>query len=284
MAAGLGFKEFTTGDVLTAADANGYLASQVVMVFADSAARTTAITLPQEGMISYLKDTNAVEKYDGASWVAVAGGTSPLTTKGDLYTFSTTDARLAVGANGTTLVADSVEATGLKWVTPASAGLTLITSAAFSASGGVNVNDVFSATYTNYKLIVNFTSADSNRDVKLRLRVSATDATGSNYSYGSMGMRSDGVSTFNTSANNTTSFDFCRANSGNKMSASFELFRPFEASPTQMLGRYAGDDNTTPFFNDLGGLHTLSTSYTGFTIFPTAGNITGDYFIYGYKE
>lgn len=74
MAAGLGYKEFTTGDVLTAADANGYLASQVVMVFADAADRTADLTSPQEGMISYLKDTNAVEKYDGAAWVAVGGG------------------------------------------------------------------------------------------------------------------------------------------------------------------------------------------------------------------
>jgi hypothetical protein len=74
MAAGLGYKEFTTGDVLTAADANGYLASQVVMVFADAADRTADLTSPEEGMISYLKDTNAVEKYDGAAWVSVGGG------------------------------------------------------------------------------------------------------------------------------------------------------------------------------------------------------------------
>ena len=73
MAAGLGFKEFTTGDVLTAADANGYLASQVVMVFASAAARTSAIASPQEGMISYLKDTDAVQTYSGAAWVSVGG-------------------------------------------------------------------------------------------------------------------------------------------------------------------------------------------------------------------
>ena len=79
MAAGLGYKEFTTGDVLTAADANGYLASQVVMVFADSAARTTAITSPQEGMISYLKDTNSTEYYSGSAWTAIGGSSGGMT-------------------------------------------------------------------------------------------------------------------------------------------------------------------------------------------------------------
>jgi hypothetical protein len=74
MAAGLGYKEFTTGDVLTAADANGYLASQVVMVFASSAARASAITSPQEGMITYLKDTNSTEYYSGSAYVAIGGG------------------------------------------------------------------------------------------------------------------------------------------------------------------------------------------------------------------
>lgn len=47
----------------------------------------------------------------------VAGGGSPLTTKGDLFTYSTADARLGVGTDGQTLLADSAEATGLKWGT-----------------------------------------------------------------------------------------------------------------------------------------------------------------------
>ena len=79
MAAGLGYKEFTTGDVLTAADANGYLASQVVMVFADAAARTSAIASPQEGMISYLKDTNSTEYYSGSAWAAIGAAAGGMT-------------------------------------------------------------------------------------------------------------------------------------------------------------------------------------------------------------
>jgi len=73
MAAGLGFKTFTTGEVLTAADTNGYL-MQGVLVFASSAARASAITSPQEGQYSYLKDTNSTEYYDGAAWIAAPIG------------------------------------------------------------------------------------------------------------------------------------------------------------------------------------------------------------------
>jgi phosphotransferase system IIB component len=75
MAAGLGFKTFSTGDVLTAGDTNGYL-MQGVWVFADAAARTAAVASPQEGNISYLKDTNSTEYYSGAAWVAIGGGSS----------------------------------------------------------------------------------------------------------------------------------------------------------------------------------------------------------------
>jgi len=69
MAAGLGFKTFTTGEVLTAADTNGYL-MQGILVFATEAARNSAITSPQEGQFAFTKDTNSTWFYDGAAWVA----------------------------------------------------------------------------------------------------------------------------------------------------------------------------------------------------------------------
>jgi hypothetical protein len=80
MAAGLGFKDFVTGEVLTSGDVDGYL-MQGVWVFADAAARTAAVTSPQEGNMSYLKDTNSTEYYSGSAWVAVgsiAGGVNLL--------------------------------------------------------------------------------------------------------------------------------------------------------------------------------------------------------------
>jgi hypothetical protein len=71
--AGAGYKLFNTGDVLTAAQVNTYLQQQVIMVFADSSARTTALSgVLAEGMFSYLTGTNAFQYYDGAAWADVS--------------------------------------------------------------------------------------------------------------------------------------------------------------------------------------------------------------------
>lgn len=225
--AGAGYKLFNSGDVLTAAQVNTYLMEQTVMVFNDAAARTTALSgVLSEGMISYLKDTNAVEVYNGSAWVAsddpnaiqntivdakgdlisataadtparlassgvngdiltvdtstatglkwaAPAASSPLTTKGDLYTYSTTNARLGVGANNTFLVADSGETTGLKystsrWVTLASGSLS---GTEVSLSG-------FSSAYDTLRLeIYNPQTATSSVPVSIRFN----SDSGNNY-------------------------------------------------------------------------------------------------------
>jgi len=58
---------------------------------------------------------------DGSGVISANGGLS-VTTKGDVQTYSTAPARLAVGADGTVLTADSTQATGLKWAAGGSGG------------------------------------------------------------------------------------------------------------------------------------------------------------------
>jgi hypothetical protein len=68
---GLGRKTFNSGDILLASEVQGFLQDQMVMVFDDSGARGSAITSPTEGMLTYLKDTKAIEFFDGTNFVAL---------------------------------------------------------------------------------------------------------------------------------------------------------------------------------------------------------------------
>ena len=69
--AGAGFKTFSVGEVLTATNVNTYLMQQTVMVFADASARSTAISSPSEGMVTYLSDSNSLWYYSGSAWVEI---------------------------------------------------------------------------------------------------------------------------------------------------------------------------------------------------------------------
>jgi hypothetical protein len=73
-------KVFVANEILTAADVNTNLMDQAVMVFDDAAARTTAIPSPIEGMVTYLKDTDQLDKWTGSDWVRVNTGFTASTT------------------------------------------------------------------------------------------------------------------------------------------------------------------------------------------------------------
>ena len=153
MATPLGFKTYNTGDVLSAADVNGYL-MQGIWVFANAAARDAAVTSPQEGNACYLKDTDVIQVYSGSAWVGQSAS-NPISgnivdAKGDIIAATAADtvARLGVGTNGQVLTADSTASTGLKW--------------ANAAAGGGKVLQMVTATNNTSKGIFNSTYVDTN--------------------------------------------------------------------------------------------------------------------------
>jgi len=73
--AGAGYRTFSAGEVLTAANVQTYLMDQAIPVFASATARDAAITSPSEGQHCFLSDTDALQYYTGSAWVA-AGGAS----------------------------------------------------------------------------------------------------------------------------------------------------------------------------------------------------------------
>jgi hypothetical protein len=62
------------------------------------------------------------------------------------------------------------------WINP---GLTLIKTQSFSAVASSSVDDVFSTTYDNYRIILDITDFTSDATVFAKLRVSGTDSSAS---------------------------------------------------------------------------------------------------------
>jgi hypothetical protein len=89
--AGLGRKVFSAGEVLAAADVNGYLMDQAVMVFVDSDARASAIPSPSQGMLSYLTDTGEVQAY-GTAWAGLETTVSSLNASAIINTLTASTA------------------------------------------------------------------------------------------------------------------------------------------------------------------------------------------------
>ena len=71
--AGAGYRTFSAGEVLTAANVQTYLMDQAIPVFASATARDAAITSPSEGQHCFLSDTDALQYYTGSAWVAAGG-------------------------------------------------------------------------------------------------------------------------------------------------------------------------------------------------------------------
>jgi hypothetical protein len=312
MAAGLGFKNFQTGEVLTSADVNGYL-MQGVLVFASEAARDAAITSPQEGQFAYTKDNNSLWYYTGSAWAASGatgdiegvtagtgisgGGTSGTVTitnsmataidaKGDLVvgTGADTFSRLAVGGtNGHTLQVDSSTSTGLKWAAAAGGGdLVRITTASFSSATAASVDSVFSSTYDNYLILLNVESTSGSNAMQVRFRTGGSDNTtsnyGSNWEYAAFGT-AGATGQLGSAAGSTLAY--IQDITGNPTSNVMFVFNPF-ATQNTYANHQAVQGNG---YRITGGLEfDTTTSFDGISFICAAGTFGGTISVYGYKK
>jgi hypothetical protein len=265
---------FSAGDTVTIQN----WGTGSVTITAGTATVNTAgsLIVPQyDGGVLYFTSASASIYFDFVQ----AGATSPLTTKGDVYVFGTSDTRLAVGANGTVLTADStVSPTGLKWqAVAAGSDYKLINTTSFSAVGSQSVNSVFKSTYDTYKLIVNLIPTSTTDTVTLRLRASGTDTT-ANYTSYRIGW--NGSVVFG-GTNNSGSDDFyfgLDAVSSTCVGSEITLYRPNVASQTNFSGL---GNSATQAFQVTGGIQADSTQFDGFTIAIISGTFTGNVSVYG---
>jgi len=206
--------------------------------------------------------------------------------KGDLIsaTAADTPARLAVGANGTVLTADSSAATGLKWATPAttSSGLTLITTQSFSAVTGQSVNNCFSSTYDNYLLQINIDSASADDNLFVKMRASGADSN-ANYNYVRIAAFSSTIFAA-TSTNQTGGMAVGMSAVSGGGATNMYVFNPNKTLPTYFDSQGTRKNGTSIELDGYRGAHSDSSAYTGFSILAGSGNITGKVKVYGYAN
>ena len=157
-------------------------------------------------------------------------------------------------------------------------GLTLINTTTFSAVASQSINDVFSATYDNYKIILQ-TTANATTNMRIKLRVAGVDSSAS---YGTALWLVDAAGTLNLSANNVTTGFYIQPSIADYNLASIDISLPFLVDRTRLVGTsthlYYGDRRML----SLGGVHDVALSYTGFTIISTS--LTGTVSVYGYQK
>jgi hypothetical protein len=156
----------------------------------------------------------------------------------------------------------------------------------FTSASAISLNDVFSATYDNYKIILDANASNTSSGFSFRLRVSGSDDT--NSVYGRQLFFGDGTSVIAARSSVTTSCALADFNSTDREMYHIELINPNKVAPTgydfTFTRRYNNSSNQGKYF--VTGGHTNSTSFTGFTFFVGGAGITfaGTISIYGYKK
>jgi len=155
----------------------------------------------------------------------------------------------------------------------------------FSGVSSLSLNGCFNSAYDNYRVLLEITATSASPGMNLRLRASGTDASGGNYVGGGYICRFNSATLGGQDLNASTNFELGGANSGqssNRVVMDFQS--PFLAQRTGHHTFTTGFDGTSAYGRAQHSNHNLSTSYDGFTVFPSSGTITGTIRVYGYTQ
>jgi hypothetical protein len=191
---------------------------------------------------------------------------SLLTTKGDIIaaTGASTPARLAVGTNDQVLTADSTAATGMKWATAASGGMTLLSTT--TLSGASTTVSSINQTYTN--LIVQVNNATTSASVQFQVRANGS-ATVSNTYFVNCNAQNFSASVNGTLSDSTTNAYSAVINFQNYTNTSYSKSGSYVLSGSAAIGGY---------------FYASNTAISSFTFTLNSGTFTGgQVLIYGVK-
>jgi hypothetical protein len=268
-------KEFEAFTRLDASDVNTFLMDQSVMTFGSATARDAAIDTPVEGQVTYLTDIDSLSVYNGTQWV----------TNRPVMSFAGTAARGSAISSPVEGMVTYLEDSNDLQVNTGSAyssilGLQHINTTPFTSATSVSVNDVFSSSFDNYRILITISSASTTlQRLSLRLRSGGTDNTSTNYLWGNLYTGAFVSEPSGSNRTTETSFFMGISQSTQGSSTDAVLLKPFLSEATQFISTSVGS-----YISTAGGITTVGTSYDGFTLLPGSGNFTGNVRVYGIKN
>jgi len=163
-------------------------------------------------------------------------------------------------------------------------GLQLISTTAVSAQSAVQINNCFSTTYDNYRVVISNLSGTPNGGL-MNMRL-GTNVSLANYAWIKAGM-STGAATNSTGASGQTSWGLNFV-SGTVPAANFagDVINPFNSTYTYFNGiGYGGFTTAGVWFGQaFAGHYNATTSFTGAYFFIDSGTFSGNISIYGYRK
>ena len=236
-----------------------------------SNASASTYTIPPTASVAWPTGTTLEVTNLGAGVVTFAAGAG--------VTVTNTAATLAQYASAA-LIRTGLNAWTVTPTSGGSSGLTLLNATTFTASSAVNISNVFSSTYSSYRVLISLVASAGNQTLSFRCRENVTDkatdyvaGTGTvNYLGTTGGLATNGATAFAIMTNLGTA---------DPNIATMDLYR----TATKCTMSSTGWNNQASAANFQAGTNTQMTNFTGFSIFPTnSGTITGSVKVYGYQE
>lgn len=164
-------------------------------------------------------------------------------------------------------------------------GLDYITSSSFSAASAVNVNNCFTSTYANYRVIVNITAASTTLTLQMRLRASAADNSSSNYYFHSHTSDTSSQTTYSyTRSTGLLTYFQLLTNITGEGAVDLGFLGPQLTQRTAINYFTVAQNATDMTQQEGGGIMTVTTAYDGFSLITSTGTITGTLRVYGYRN
>jgi hypothetical protein len=282
---------FVAGAVLTASQLNSTFnvpvntqSASYVLLATDAGKRVRmtaagATTITVNTSLFAAGDNLRIENGPTGGVCTVTAGTATVVSAGPLA--------IPVNGGGQLFFTSSSAAT---WfpdaVTASPSGLTFIAaSGAQSAQANIALNNCFSATYSNYKIIIDNLSQSVAANSQFRLRVGGVDTAGTGYFTERYEVDASAIQGFSISAASYWSPSYITSTADGS-SMSIDIYRPFAVASTAANFQSTRTDSTTNIYAIGGSMfQNAATSFDGFNIVPASGTVTcTNIRVYGYSN